>query len=94
MKRRRSCVGGRPRLDVVVYEHPECSDHDTSTVACPHHQENAGRLTAIRERLERLEGVAFQSCFPPASRAALRRVHSEAYLEVCALAMPLTAANP
>ena len=78
MKRRRS--SGAPALDIVVYEHPDCSDHDTRT-ANVEHQENASRLTAIRERLERLEGVAFHSRFAAATRDDLSRVHSEAYIE-------------
>ena len=62
-----------PKL--VIFEHEDCSDHNTGE-----HQEAADRLSACRELLVRLRGATFTSDFAPVAPAAAARVHSAAYL--------------
>ena len=69
-----------PPTAVVVYEHADCDDHQTYNEKQGEHQEGPARLSAIRERLERLPGIAFTSEFALASHEQLCRVHSETYL--------------
>ena len=72
-----------PPTCLTVYAHPDCAGHDTYNAAKKlEHQENATRVDEVRERLERLPGVAFCGNFTPASDEALLRVHSAAYLQV------------
>ena len=53
-----------------------------ATVSRP--EQAPARLAAVRERLDRLHGVVFNSDFAPATDEALRRVHSHAYLRALA----------
>ena len=70
-----------PRTLCVIYEHDDCAKHDTrqgDTI----HQEAADRLSACKKRIvTKCAGVAFTSQFEQASRDALDRIHSKAYLD-------------
>ena len=70
-----------PPANVVVYEHADCRDHETARTG-DEHQEGPSRLDAIRDRLQRLDGVRFTDDFPPATHTELSRVHSKAYIQV------------
>ena len=73
-------------MTITYITHPDCLEHDTG----PGHPESAARLWAIEDalRASRLELALVRVDAPSASDEQLLRVHSAAYLEQLAAAIP------